>query len=74
MEKIDVYIQTEYIPLNKLLKKEGIISTGGEMKHFIVNNTVLYNGEPESRLRKKIFNQDIVMINQEVIIQVHNDN
>lgn len=73
MEKIELKISTEYIQLNQLLKYADIISSGGEAKFFIQDNEVLYNGELETRLRKKVYNQDEITINDELLIVVMSD-
>lgn len=71
MEKRIIKINTEYIQLNQLLKLADIISSGGEMKWFMEENDIFYNGEIETRLRKKIYNNDIVVINDDIEIQVN---
>ena len=37
----------EYITLQALLKELSIIHSGGAIKGFLANNTVLFNGEDE---------------------------
>ena len=45
-----IVIKDEYIKLGQLLKKINVISTGGEAKHYILNNVIKINGEkPEGR-------------------------
>lgn len=44
----------EYITLQSLLKTTGILHSGGAIKGFLEENTVLFNGEPEKRRGKKI--------------------
>lgn len=43
-----------YITLQALLKTLGIIQSGGAVKGFLTDNTVLFNGEDEKRRGKKI--------------------
>ncbi|MGT2926437.1 S4 domain-containing protein YaaA [Streptococcus cuniculipharyngis] len=45
---------SDYITLQALLKEQGIIATGGAIKAFLANNTVLFNGEDEKRRGKKL--------------------
>ena len=61
-----VLIHTEYIELQNVLKKNGIIQTGGEAKFFLQNNSVLVNGELENRRGKKLYPGDQVEILNEV--------
>lgn len=44
----------EFILLQSLLKDLGIIPSGGAIKEFLAENTVLFNGEREMRRRKKL--------------------
>lgn len=40
-----IAITTEYITLGQLLKITNVISSGGEAKWFLAENTVLVDGE-----------------------------
>lgn len=42
----------EYITLQALLKELSIIHSGGAIKGFLANNTVLFNGEDENVVEK----------------------
>lgn len=53
---------TEFITLQALLKELGIIQSGGAIKNFLANTTVLFNGEDEKRRGKKIRIDDVVSI------------
>ncbi len=64
---MDIYIQGDYIQLNKLLKYAGIISTGGEAKFFIEDNDIILNDVEVFELRKKIRVGDKLFINGEQI-------
>lgn len=44
----------EYITLQALLKELGIIQSGGAIKGFLAETTILFNGEDEKRRGKKI--------------------
>ena len=56
----DVEIRREPVELYKLLKFEGMASSGGQAKMFIADGLVTVNGETETRKRKKIVSGDIV--------------
>ncbi|MCR5741763.1 MAG: S4 domain-containing protein YaaA [Gammaproteobacteria bacterium] len=65
-----VKITTEHIELSQLLKLLNFISTGGEAKYYLSENTVLINGEEENRRGRKIYPKDIVQIEgEEFLIQ-----
>lgn len=70
---IKVKIKTEYITLGQLIKYLGIVSTGGEIKVFLVENTVFVNGNAENRRGKKLFNGDILNILGKKYIIVTNE-
>jgi len=57
----------EFIELYKLLKIEGMASSGGEAKAFIAAGQVLVNDVIETQKRKKIVAGDIVEFNHEKI-------
>ena len=52
----------EYITLQSLLKSTNIISTGGMAKMYLLENTVLVNGEPENRRGRKLYSGDKVEV------------
>ncbi len=56
----DVEISKEPIELYKLLKMEGLASSGGEAKSFVAQGFVSVNGEVETRKRKKIVSGDVI--------------
>ncbi len=58
MRKIE--ITKEPVELYKILKFEGVVSSGGEAKAVIDNCQVMVNGEIETRKRKKIMSGDII--------------
>jgi len=63
----DVEITKEPVELYKILKFEGILSSGGEAKAAIAEGLVIVNGEVETRKRKKIVAGDIVEFGDEKI-------
>ena len=54
----------EYITLQALLKELSIIHSGGAIKGFLANNTVLFNGEDEN-VEKKLRYGDVITIPSE---------
>ena len=62
-----VLIDREPVELYKILKFEGILSSGGEAKAAIAEGLVIVNGEVETRKRKKIVAGDIIEFGDEKI-------
>jgi ribosome-associated protein len=58
-------IYREPVELYKLLKFEGLASSGGEAKTVIAEGLVMVNGEVETRKRRKIMAGDIVEFAEE---------
>ena len=56
----ELEVLTEPIELYKVLKLEGMVSSGGEAKVVIAAGQVMLNGEVETRKRKKIFSGDVI--------------
>ena len=52
----------DYITLQALLKEQGIIQSGGAIKSFLLETTVLFNGEVETRRGKKIRIGDVITL------------
>ncbi|MBP2624121.1 RNA-binding S4 domain-containing protein [Streptococcus oricebi] len=52
----------DYISLQALLKEVGIIPTGGAVKLFLQEETVLLNGQEEKRRGKKIYPGDCLSL------------
>lgn len=68
---MDYKLFTEFITLQALLKEVGIIQSGGAIKAFLADNTVLFNGEDEKRRGKKIRIGDVITLPaQEVTINL----
>jgi ribosome-associated protein len=61
----DVLITTPSVELYKILKFEGLASSGGEAKAFISAGQVQVNGEVETRKRKKIVAGDVIQFGGE---------
>lgn len=56
----EVLINKEPVELFKLLKFEGMASSGGEAKSVIADGLVLVNGQIETRKRKQLVSGDTV--------------
>lgn len=63
MEKIK--IRPPFIKLGQLLKFINIIESGGSEKEYLETHDILVNGEIERRRGRKLYNQDIVKINDQ---------
>jgi ribosome-associated protein len=63
----NVEIQREPVELYKLLKFEGLASSGGEAKMLIGDGQVKVNGNIETRKRKKIMAGDLVEFAGEIL-------
>ena len=63
-----ILIHTEYIELQNVLKKSGIIFTGGEAKIFLKENVVYVNDEQENRRGHKLYPGDQVKVNNEIYL------
>lgn len=55
-------LNSEYIKLDQFLKMANIISTGGEAKIYLAENSVLVNGIEEKRRGRKLYPGDIVFV------------
>ena len=62
----EVKITDEYVSLGQFLKLCDLITSGGEAKFFLKGNLVFVNGEREDRRGRKLYDQDLVEINNEV--------
>jgi ribosome-associated protein len=56
----NVEITREPVELYKILKFEGLVTTGGEAKLLIGDGQVTVNGDIETRRRKKIVDGDVI--------------
>ncbi|MGE4559868.1 MAG: RNA-binding S4 domain-containing protein [Desulfobulbus sp.] len=58
-----VELSTSFIELDKLLKRENLAASGGEARYLISEGLVEVNGRVETRKRKKLYTDDIVVFN-----------
>jgi len=71
MEKI--YITTDYIKLDQLLKYANVVGSGGESKIIIKEGKVKVNGEIETQRGKKVRHNDIVEFNNIKFLVLKNE-
>ena len=64
---MQIEIKDEYITLGQLLKTYDFVSTGGEAKIFLQEETVLVNGEKENRRGRKLRSGDVIEIQSQII-------
>ncbi len=64
---MEIKIDSEYIKLDSLLKYSNLVESGGMAKTLIQEGYVLVNGEVETRRGKKIYPNDEVELEGEVI-------
>lgn len=63
MERSIVVIEDEVITLGQLLKLVEVVQSGGEAKWFLRDHDVFVNGEMENRRGRKLYDGDIININ-----------
>jgi ribosome-associated protein len=63
----EVTITKEPVELYKILKFEGLVTTGGEAKLVISDGQVTVNGEVETRKRRKILGGDTIVFGAETL-------
>ena len=59
----EIEIKDEFITLGQFIKLIDLISSGGEAKLFLANNKIEINGEIDNRRGKKIYKNDLIVIN-----------
>lgn len=65
MRKVE--ITKEPVELYKILKFEGLATTGGEAKLLVDDRQVTVNGKVEIRRRKKIVDSDVIEVRGETL-------
>jgi len=70
---LEIQLAQQPIELCKLLKVANLVGGGGEAKVVISEGYVLLNGEVEFQKRKKIYHDDVVEFNGEVIQVIINE-
>ena len=60
---MEIIIKTEFIKLGQFLKFLNILSSGGDVKGFLLNQEVYVNGELENRRGRKLYPNDTILVN-----------
>ncbi|MBO4919169.1 MAG: S4 domain-containing protein YaaA [Erysipelotrichaceae bacterium] len=60
IEKVE--IKEDFITLGQFLKLVDLISSGGEVKYFLAENTVLINHETDNRRGRKLYKNDLIEV------------
>ena len=58
----------EYITLQSLLKIAGVVPTGGMVKIYLAETSVLVNGERENRRGRKLYSGDEIKLSNAVFV------
>ncbi len=58
----NIEIKDEYITLGQFLKIADLVSTGGEVKEFLLKNEVFVNDLKENRRGRKLYKGDNIKI------------
>lgn len=61
-----IRIKDEFVSLGQFLKICDLINSGGEAKYFLNENEVSVNGVREDRRGRKLYDRDLIKINDEV--------
>ena len=66
----EVEIHTPYIQLGQLIKKIGLVESGGEVKAFLNQNPIQVNHVPEQRRGRKLYPGDhVIVLTQHITIK-----
>lgn len=60
----EVKIDSEFITLGQFLKYVDLVSSGGEVREFLIENKITVNSEAENKRGKKLYRNDLVCINE----------
>lgn len=66
--KPEIYIKDDSITIGQLLKKIGLIQTGGGAKFYLESNKVLINNKKPEARNTKVKNGDLLIINSNIFI------
>ena len=62
-----IKLREDYIKLGQALKVAGLVSSGVEAKHIILEGLVKVNGEIMFQRGKKLYDNDIIEFNNDTI-------
>lgn len=63
--KQKLILETEYMTLGQFLKEVNVISSGGQAKWYLAENTIFVDGEIENRRGRKLYPGMMVEIPEE---------
>ncbi len=72
--KETIIIKTEFIKLDSFLKFSGVAETGGHAKEIVLEGAVKVNGEVCTMRGKKLYNGDIVELDNYILEVSKNEN
>jgi ribosome-associated protein len=58
----EITIRGEIIRLGQLLKLAGVVDSGAEIKPLLAFQTVLVNGQPETRRGRQLHRGDVISV------------
>jgi len=64
---MEIKLKGEFIKLGQALKAAGLVSSGAEAKEVILDGLVKVNEETELRRGRKLYRNDIISFNHEII-------
>ena len=65
MLKKTLILETDYMTLGQVLKEVDVISSGGQAKWYLAENSVFVDGELESRRGRKLYAGMMIEIPEE---------
>lgn len=72
MDKVEkISITDEHINLGQFLKLTNLFDSGGFIKNYLQNEGVLVNDVKEHRRGRKLYNDDVVQIDESNIFILH---
>lgn len=74
MEKLEINISDTYITLGQILKLANLFESGGMIKSYIQDEGVLVNGERDFRRGRKLYDGDVVCVEDNELIVKSNVN
>jgi ribosome-associated protein len=66
----EIPIHDETIKLGQLLKLAGVVDSGSEVKLLLAHESVLVNGEPETRRGRQMHSGDNVVVGEHHLLVV----
>ena len=55
-------LRSDFITLGQLLKYAGIVGSGGDVKLFLTETSIVVNNEHENRRGRKLYAGDVVVV------------